>query len=229
MAGAIGNGPLAALGEQVEKTELLSKRKRTLVESLDAQEKEGRFKEPKTCQKEEQEVENLETSQEEQLETIPGEEQLEPTSGEELELGTSLENLKTGLEEQPENEEQKLVKEEQEVSGRNSLGVKTVTAKHSSRQVSIIFWTVSGFYIIFPAGVSRAPSVPGQAQPCPLPPDQHHGLRCDRDGVHGQEHHGGWRCYVRPADPVSAPGTVHYRVTSLLSYRVFLTKSQTLC
>ena len=38
MAGAIGNG---ALGEEVEKTEIVSKRKRSLVKSLDTQEKKG--------------------------------------------------------------------------------------------------------------------------------------------------------------------------------------------
>ena len=66
MAGAIRNSPLAALGEEVEKTEILSKRKRSLVENLEAQEKEGgRGKEPKICtagQMEKQEEENLDTS-----------------------------------------------------------------------------------------------------------------------------------------------------------------------
>ena len=88
VAGAIGNGPLAALGEEVEKTEIVSKRKRTLVESLDAQEKEeGRIKVPKICtagQNEKQEEENLETSLEELPETIP-EQKMQPSLEQKME------------------------------------------------------------------------------------------------------------------------------------------------
>ena len=160
MAGAIGNGPLAALGEEVEKTEIVSKRKRTLVKNLNAQEKEeGRGKEPKVGQKEEQEVDNLVESQEEQSET-PGEEQPVSTLGEELEV--------ENLEEQLVKVKQKLVKKEQEVFGRKSPGVKSeaaTRAKDSSRQVGIIVWTVPGDYIVFLAGVSRALPVPRRAQP----------------------------------------------------------------
>ena len=67
MAGAICNGPLAALGEEVEKTEIVSKRKRSLVKSLDAQEKEeGRVKKPKICYARQEDPEKQETSPEEQ-------------------------------------------------------------------------------------------------------------------------------------------------------------------
>ena len=87
VAGAIGNGPLAAMGEEVGKTEIVSKRKRTLVESLGAQEKEeGRMKELKICtagQKEKQE-ESLETSLEVLQETIP-EQKMEPSVEQKME------------------------------------------------------------------------------------------------------------------------------------------------
>ena len=116
VAGAIGNGPLAALGEEVEKTEIVSKRKRTLVESLDAQEKEeGRIKEPKICpagQNEKKEElpetipeQNMEASLEEKIgpsleeKMEPSlEEKMEPSLGEKMEPSLE-EKIEPSLEE----------------------------------------------------------------------------------------------------------------------------------
>ena len=83
VAGAIGNGPLAALGEEVEKTEIVSKRKRTLVESLNAQEEGSGVKEPKICTAGQKE--NLEMSLEELPEMIP-EQKMEPSLEQKIEL-----------------------------------------------------------------------------------------------------------------------------------------------
>ena len=124
MAGAICNGPLAALGEEVEKTEIVSKRKRSLVKSLDAQEKEeGRVKNPKICYARQEDPEKQETSPEEQKQYTSLEKQLE----------TSLEEeLYTNLAEQ---DKRKLFMEEQEqVSSSKSPEPITKThAKDSSR------------------------------------------------------------------------------------------------
>ena len=120
VAGAIGNGPLAALGEEVEKTEIVSKRKRTLVESLNAQEEGSGVKEPKICTAGQKE--NLEMSLEELPEMIP-EQKMEPSL--ERKMKPSLEQkMKPSL-------EQKI---EPVTPGKNK--VLTQLSPTSSRQVS---------------------------------------------------------------------------------------------